>query len=633
VTLLGAGALLFIVLLWSLSTIEHVPRAVFPWLLALAALAAFTPERALLLIVAFVPVATWYARGWNYLVAWPETLVVAFAAGYLVHCAYAERLARDGMEVAVSVAAVLVVASAVEHFAMLQLRLGSHLMRAQLLDVLRSTYFVGRGILPLDAAMRLIESLLLFRAATSLARRFPRFPLQLAGWFVVGATAAGALNLWRLWIAAQRGDSPLAAFVGYIRTTRLNQHYADLNAAGSYFVMALCIAVALAIRPRGRAWLLAVVPLALAFWVTGSRAALAAGVGAAAIPAVTWLRQRFSGRATLRLALSAAALVMIAGVTLASRAPARGNQSSAGDAFRIRVGLTATSLRMLASRPAFGVGVGQYPNHSGDFSSPELLRLFPAATHENAHNNLLQILAELGIAGFAAFMWVWTLAARRGFAAVRDAQGDPLAWGFATGVIAFALTSFAGHPLLIDEPAFTFWTLLGALAGWSSTGIRGGQTGVKPGSDPGQTWRRRDVLILSAVVVLSAVSIPMRARQLIKTENLEHVGIGLSAWQRGEDGVPYRVAHQRSTVFVPAAARTARIPLRALPPGRELRVELMLDGHAADVIVVPRDRWYDLRLLLPEHNDRTRFRRLDIRVADAESINEPLLMIGKIEPR
>ena len=113
---------------------------------------------------------------------------------------------------------------------------------------------------------------------------------------------------------------------------------------------------------------------------------------------------------------------------------------------------------------------------SGEFGSPELLRIFPRAGSENAHNNFLQILAELGLVGFA----IDRLAARaRGHACegvpARRSRRSP-SLGNRGGLAAFVLTWLAGHPLLLDEPAFTFWVMLGAAAGVAGprrAGVRG----------------------------------------------------------------------------------------------------------------------------------------------------------------
>ena len=61
---------------------------------------------------------------------------------------------------------------------------------------------------------------------------------------------------------------------------------------------------------------------------------------------------------------------------------------------------------MIASRPAFGIGLGEFYQRSGEFATPELIAKFPVAVHENAHNNFLQIAAELGLIGGVVFVWL-----------------------------------------------------------------------------------------------------------------------------------------------------------------------------------------------------------------------------------
>jgi hypothetical protein len=114
--------------------------------------------------------------------------------------------------------------------------------------------------------------------------------------------------------------------------------------------------------------------------------------------------------------------------------------------------------------------------------------------------------------------------------------------------------------------------------------------------------------------------------------NLEHRGVGLSAWHDAIDGVRYRLADSTSSVFLPAEAQMVILPLRATGTS-EVRLELRLDGRPADVVSIPSDRWHSLRLALPRDRDAPRFRRLDLRVANRAPGEESVLMIGKVEPK
>ncbi len=115
--------------------------------------------------------------------------------------------------------------------------------------------------------------------------------------------------------------------------------------------------------------------------------------------------------------------------------------------------------------------------------------------------------------------------------------------------------------------------------------------------------------------------------------NLEHIGIGVSAlWYPEEDGIRYRLAGARSTVFVPSRASAVELPVRAVQGRGTLRVELYLAGRPADVVTVREDVWTDLVLRIPQHGGQNRFLALELRVAGQDAAGE-LLKIGKALPR
>jgi O-antigen ligase len=616
------AAAFFLALLYSLTTVPDVPAMALAGLAVLVVLAAIKPEYGLVVVAVGVPIASWMGRPWTAAVAWPETMAVAFCAGY---CARGLRAARDrergtldALTAPLIIAVTVVVASLLVQLLVDGWRFGETQFVTDLWQLLRSGYFVtATAADPIDAAMRLLESLILFRAAATVTRTVPQSAMRLTVSFVTAATAAATLNLVRLWEAAARSDAPVSAFVRLLSTVRLNVHYADVNAAGSYFVAMVFIAIGLACAPTRRLWALAVPLIASSLWLSGSRMALVAGVLAILVPAMLFIARisRVGVRGTA-LAGAAVALGVVAGVA-AYAIPMRGNQQSAFTAVSVRWELALTSFRMTAVSPSFGVGIGRYYSRSGEFSSPELLRLFPPAIHENAHNNFLQWLAELGVVGFGAIMWLLIAALGRAASSVRAAPHDPLQWGLVLGAVAFILTWLGSHPLLIDEPAMTFWLLLGVIAGTGAGAIE--RTGT------GRGWS-----ITTILVIATLASIPLRFIQQRADFDLQHRGVGLSPWQEAVDGIRYRLAQTASSVFIPSEARVIVVPLRATPQRPEIRVRLLLDGRPADVVTVTSERWQSLRIQVPPERRPPRFRRLEFAVDDAPAQTD-VLMIGKVE--
>lgn len=102
-----------------------------------------------------------------------------------------------------------------------------------------------------------------------------------------------------------------------------------------------------------------------------------------------------------------------------------------------RTAFITTGLRMIASAPVFGVGIGRYFEMSGRFMPSSIYWFF---FHENAHNNFLQIGGELGLVGVAAFLWLIVAAALRVRRGLCASSGDRLLGGALVGLAAFVAT-------------------------------------------------------------------------------------------------------------------------------------------------------------------------------------------------
>jgi O-antigen ligase len=436
-----------------------------------------------------------------------------------------------------------------------------------------TSYFGDQSsFVSLHIAMTWIEALALAAIAERLVRANPRSASGIVGWFLAGATLASWFAWLRVIEVSRRHGFGASDLWHLLMTQRISTLYADANAAGSLFAMYLVAAVWLAFTGGRRwrwLWPAAMVILG-ALWVTGSRTALAAAVvGLAA----AWFASSGRSRRTLILGAAAGA-VLIAGVLLWN--PGRNAQSSFGESFKVRRAMAQIAGQAVAASPAFGIGLGQFRNFAREHASPELIELFPAAAHgENAHNNFLQVLAELGAIGLLAFLWTIGAAAGAVIAAARRGRPHPATIGIAGGLLTFCVTCLGGHPLLIVEVLFLFFLAIGLTAGFGP---------MAPGA-----WSRRAALAIIGVVLVSA---PVRFWLVRQNADLDRQVIGAGPLTDADYGVEYRIAEPRSAWFISARARTVDIPMRlARGSRRPCLVRIDIDGRTVNSVEPAADEW------------------------------------------
>src|SRR5262249_28761019 len=132
----------------------------------------------------------------------------------------------------------------------------------------------------------------------------------------------------------------------------------------------------------------------------------------------------------------------------------------------VRMQMARIALKITRERPWFGVGLRQFQHESQRYITPEFMTAFPQTRYgENAHNNFLQVLAELGVVGLAAFVWLLARPLAAASRAIAAGRADPTLAAMTSGLVAFLATCLLGHPLLIAEVLAIFFLSLGIAAG------------------------------------------------------------------------------------------------------------------------------------------------------------------------
>jgi hypothetical protein len=144
-----------------------------------------------------------------------------------------------------------------------------------------------------------------------------------------------------------------------------------------------------------------------------------------------------------------------------------------------RLDLWGAAGRMIAAHPLFGVGPDNFRHYYGSE-----LGLEAWDERIQANNLYLEVLADLGVLGLAAFAWVvgepLVRLGRRAWLGTRQADSwepgwlsTPMGWGYVAIGIGLAVGAFLVHGLLdsflaFNATAWLLWLLLGAGSAWGA---------------------------------------------------------------------------------------------------------------------------------------------------------------------
>jgi O-antigen ligase len=431
----------------------------------------------------------------------------------------------------------------------------------ELVLTLFESYFGHADPPGITEAAKILEGLAVTMAVIELVRRRPALARSLPAALAFSAIiAASSSALLRFDIAP---DEILAreSRIGY----RYAAHVADINAAGSHFVLVLCLALGMCIREKGNrrgAWLAAAGACVFGLWLTISRSAEAAGAIALTL-ALGWVGTHEWTRERRVKLIGGIVAVLLVGVGVAIWR-IETNPENLASGFRQQ--FIMSSFRIIGTHPYFGIGAGQYYRDAPLFLTPQLAWTYG---FENAHNNFLQITTETGIIGFALFAcWVAGSIQLAKRALVR-APHDWRLLGAMAGVGAFIGTCLTSHPLVVAEVATVFFLQLGLVAALGGSSVLNSAVAgrvSRPGwqlPGPAAFWRR----VPAAVAIGGTLVLALWPAQTVLKANtpvhLEEVDGLYYELENDEAGLPFWWTREYASLFVPATARRVEFLVRA----------------------------------------------------------------------
>jgi O-antigen ligase len=620
-----------------------------PWVLkvvvaAIALLAASRPDVALLILAAVVPFGRVISTiGFH---AGPAHFTEAIVLAYLVGWLWT-RLRRDVLKRSDSAGLLLGYLFATVVAASLIVELG--ILRywrdywqpflGQLLAYFARDYLNTEiefrpwadslgGLVSAQAAALVLEGLALMRAAHVLCAGDPSFGRRLLRTLATAAVGTAILSVgMTLQVSSAKGHSLLSVYLA----DRIAVHVTKVNTAASSFVLFLPVLIGLAAwsaqssrRPssfRALRWSMAAAGAGLlltALWLTGSRTALIAGMVVAVGASVHTVMRRQVEHTTWRLVVAVVAVcgvvVALLGVGFYVRTAALEAASATHRSLPVRLLMWRAALTTVTARPLFGVGIGQFQYQVAAVVPDVALPTYVGVSRFDAHNEFLQVAAELGLIGGVLFAGMFAATLWRAWTAFRTSR-DVVLGGAIAGVVAFLLTCLAGQPLLYEVVAFPFWMVLGVV-------LAAGDTSAPAISvhraDASQRLRSR---LIPWFLVALALSIPVRVWQGQDRVNFALAHYGFSGWYHPSDGERYRLVRDDGAFFTYSHARRLKLPIRRdVEAGRNrLEVDVSLDGRRARTLTLADDEWQTVEFMIPADAHRP-FRRIDLAVRAAAGV-------------
>jgi len=236
---------------------------------------------------------------------------------------------------------------------------------------------------------------------------------------------------------------------------------------GGYLCLVLPLAIVVAVGTPGRRWWIAAAlcgVLYAALLASETRAAWVPLVLVA--PALVWFLRggNRTGRMLVLAALFAAVTAVMVPtqpkIALGSRALS--SFDPADRSLEQKMYIWTHVLPLIEERPVFGWGFNNLAGRLPGAGSPEYERLFGSVVVDIAHNDVLQYAFSVGLAGLAAYLWIWFVTLRACARTIRSRTfvgTVRLDVGLAAGLAAYLVWVQFGWTHI--GPANVFWVLAG----------------------------------------------------------------------------------------------------------------------------------------------------------------------------
>ncbi|MCX7012194.1 MAG: O-antigen ligase family protein [Candidatus Sumerlaeota bacterium] len=254
-------------------------------------------------------------------------------------------------------------------------------------------------------------------------------------------------------------------------------HNTELSA---YVLSSMFAALALIFTTRSRLWrtVLGLHLILAGFIVIAAQSRSAWPIALALGGWAGWKMAREMGRRPRLIhALAVLAVVLALCLPIAGRLRARLHAYSPKALIaETRLRILAVSLPLIAEKPIFGHGIGSfvsvYPKAQGDYfaAHPDSRLVETAKRTMQAHDDYLQLLVELGVAGFAAFFLavvVYVREGARGGRAVPPGRERVVSLAFLCIALQHGLNALVNFPAHVASSAYLFalvsavWVALG----------------------------------------------------------------------------------------------------------------------------------------------------------------------------